>query len=74
LSTEQVMDVHDDFDEYIYPLNSRACHDCGTPTTDFRCPSCREKHLKRLGYPVTPISGYYDEPYSLSLFSTVNIF
>lgn len=28
---------------------SRACHDCGRPTTDYRCPACREKFRRRHG-------------------------
>lgn len=28
---------------------SRACHDCGRPTTDYRCPACREKFRQRYG-------------------------
>ena len=27
----------------------RACHDCGRPTTDYRCPACREKFPQRHG-------------------------
>ena len=28
---------------------SRACHDCGRPTTDYRCPVCQKKFLQRHG-------------------------
>lgn len=27
----------------------RACHDCGKPTTDYRCPQCRYKWAKKHG-------------------------
>ena len=26
---------------------SRACHDCGRPTTDYRCPVCQKKFRQR---------------------------
>lgn len=25
----------------------RRCHDCGRPTTDYRCPACRAAHMKK---------------------------
>ena len=28
---------------------SRACHDCGRPTTDYRCPACRAAFRQRHG-------------------------
>ena len=28
---------------------SRACHDCGRPTTDYRCPVCQKKFRQRHG-------------------------
>lgn len=31
---------------------SRACHDCGRPTTDYRCPACRAAFLARHGVSV----------------------
>lgn len=32
-------------------LSVRKCHDCGKPTTDYRCSSCRDKWRKRHGVP-----------------------
>ncbi len=26
---------------------TRRCTDCGKPTADYRCPACKEKHLKK---------------------------
>lgn len=28
---------------------SRACHDCGKPTTDYRCPACQKAFRQRHG-------------------------
>lgn len=30
-------------------LPKRACHDCGRPTTDYRCAACWEKLRRKLG-------------------------
>jgi hypothetical protein len=37
----------------------RKCHDCGRPTTDFRCPSCRNEWRVRNG--LAPVRSVYDE-------------
>lgn len=28
---------------------TRKCHDCGRPTTDYRCPNCRQRFLAKHG-------------------------
>ena len=30
-----------------YEGGKRRCHDCGKPTTDYRCPACRRKGALR---------------------------
>ena len=37
----------------------RKCHDCGRPTTDFRCPPCRAKFRALHGLP--PMRAVFDE-------------
>ena len=37
----------------------RKCHDCGRPTTDFRCPSCRAKFRAKHG--LAPMRSVFDE-------------
>lgn len=31
------------------PKNIRRCHDCGAPTTDYRCPKCWAKIRRKSG-------------------------
>ena len=31
------------------PKNIRRCHDCGRPTTDYRCPKCWAKIRRKSG-------------------------
>lgn len=42
-------------------LSVRRCHDCGRPTTDYRCPKCRAMWREKHG--VAP-SAQDDEPYN----------
>lgn len=42
----------------------RRCHDCGRPTTDYRCPACWAKLRSRGGYGLASLqSDIESEPY-----------
>ena len=43
-----------------FGLGKRRCHDCGKPTTDYRCPACLKAWRLKNGVPLDGDAGYGD--------------
>lgn len=41
-----------------YESPKRPCHDCGKPTTDYRCSACRRKWATKHGVTLEEIGSY----------------